>query len=351
MRPFRQAVRRRRGFTLIELLVTIAIIAILVALLVPAVQQVRQAAGRMACQNNLKQLGLALHNYHGVYNRFPPAGKSYGGCYNSNPNTQPPMTPDPIIDNLHGLVLLLPFIEQNTLQQQWKLNGAAGDYRYTSCTSPLAVPDSVASGNATLSTTLIPLLICPADGGRQYIVTGNPKFTPDPNGAIAAAKTSYEFVTSYKDQWRFNNWRWQNANEHDALYMFGENSTTRIADIMDGTSNTLAMGEQTLESFADSTSSWAYRGWNQFGIDPVGCNVTTSPPQGLNIWIYIGMAGPIVNPFGQRAADYGAASMHRGGVNFVFADGSVKFISESIDVTSLALLCTIADGQVVPNPP
>jgi prepilin-type processing-associated H-X9-DG protein len=107
------------------------------------------------------------------------------------------------------------------------------------------------------------------------------------------------------------------------------------------------MGERTLTTYNGSTGGWAYRCWTQAGIDPVGTWNTTIPLQGLNIWNYNGTQ----EPTGERASWYNATSCHPGGVNFVFADGSVHFISQTIDIPSLTFLCRMADGQPIPNPP
>jgi prepilin-type processing-associated H-X9-DG protein len=331
--------------------VVIAIIAILIGLLVPAVQKVREAAARLQCQNNLKQLGLALHNYHDANKRFPPGRKSAGTSEGTNMVTY---APDPIIYNVHGLVLLLPYIEQGPLFQKFNLKAASGNflssvvpgYPVTGKKLVLATPDAMAGGNAALAAIAIPILVCPSDGGTPTIAPSS-YYSPDlGTSGIHAAKTSYDFICHQQGVYEFNFWA------HTALgnrYMFGENSTTRVTDVIDGTSNTLAMGEQTLELYNGVTSAWAYSGWVSIGIDAVGNWNPTVPAQGLNIWQY--GTNPATAIVGRRASWYNAASLHAGGVNFVFADGSVHFISQSIDVLSLTYLSRMADGQVIPHMP
>jgi prepilin-type N-terminal cleavage/methylation domain-containing protein/prepilin-type processing-associated H-X9-DG protein len=344
---------RFRGFTLIELLVVIAIIAILIGLLLPAVQKVREAAARLKCQNNLKQLGLACHNYHDANGKLPPARKSLGNTQGAAIATFPS---DPVILNHHGLLYLLPYIEQGNLYNRFNLNAATGNFM-ASVTfsypitpgSALSSPDAIASGNAALAAIEIPTFICPADNGNKTIAPGSVHYSPDgTTGQVTAIKTCYDFIVQANGVNRYNWWR---NTTLGTRYIFGENSDATISSIADGTSNTLLMGEQTLELFNGTTSSWAYAGWVSVGIDPVGAWNVTYPAQGLNIWNYNNNTSPLNKVHGRRASWYNAASLHTGGVNFVFADGSVRFLPESISVQTLTLLSRMADGQVIPDMP
>jgi prepilin-type N-terminal cleavage/methylation domain-containing protein/prepilin-type processing-associated H-X9-DG protein len=342
---------RARGFTLIELLVVIAIIAILIGLLLPAVQKVREAAARSQCTNNLKQLGIACHAYHDSNNGLPPGRKSLANTQGLVLATYPS---DPILLNHHGLLYLLPYIEQDNLFRQFRITSPTGTfigsmlgYGLTSG-SAFPTPNAVASGNAVLAAQPIKTLICPADSGQRTINPGSLHYSPDGTaGQVTATKTCYDFIAQAAGVGYYNWWKNTTAGSR---YIFGENSNTTLVTITDGTSNTLMMGEQTLELFNGVTSGWSYAGWVSVGIDPVGAWNTTFPAQGLNIWNYNNNTSPLNRTFGRRASWYNAASLHSGGVNFVMADGSVRFVQQSIDVPSLTLMSRMADGQVIPNP-
>ena len=330
----------RGAFTLVELLVVIAIIGILVGLLLPAVQAAREAARRMQCSNNLKQLGLAILNYEGAHKKLP-AGRIGPACLNST-NLTAATKP---AQNIHGLATILPFIEQSALYSRFNLSAPFGDYTRGPV---LALPSAFASGNAKLAATPIPGFFCPSDGGARTIVT--PTFSSiyapqlGADNSIEAAKTSYDFITNALGLNTYNYWKTVST---DTRNLFGENSFASLASVTDGTSNSLALGEQTLDTINGVTSGWAYIGWVSNGIDPVGKFNTTFPATGLNVWKYNVSA----LRQGARASWYNAASMHTGGVQFVYADGSVHFISQSIDEPSLTYLCRISDGQVIPNAP
>ncbi|MCC6510276.1 MAG: DUF1559 domain-containing protein [Pirellulaceae bacterium] len=330
-----------RGFTLVELLVVIAIIGILVGLLLPAVQAAREAARRMQCSNNLKQLGLAVLNYESTYKKLP-SGRINPACLNTTTITNASRT----AQNIHGLVPLLPFMEQTPLYNQFNWTAPFGDYTRAGVT--LAVPSAYVSGNARLAANSIPGFFCPSDGGPKKIITPavNNIYAPQlaADNSIEASKTSYDFITNAAGLNTYNYWK---ITSTDTRNLFGENSWTGMSSIVDGTTNTLAMGEHTLDLINGVTSGWSYIGWVSNGIDPVGRFNTTFPATGLNVWKYNVSALRI----GARASWYNAASMHTGGVQFVYADGSVHFLSQSIDEPSLTYLSRMADGQVIPNPP
>ena len=332
------SVGRGRGFTLVELLVVIAIIGILVGLLLPAVQAAREAARRMQCSNNLKQLGLSLHNYESTYKKLPAGRMSLGFCQTKTA----PYIPDPLSKNGHGLVSLLPYIEQTALYNRFDQRAAYGNYLTTGNPLPPGL-DAVASGNAALSATIIPTFSCPSDSGA-VTDTANASYSPDigVNANLLYAKTGYDFVTPCLTLRNFN---YHRNLTTDSRYLFGENSYTKFAEATDGLSNTLAMTEQTLQTFNGRTSGWSFAGWVSVGVDPVGGFNVTFPAQGLNIWNYNNNVSPLNKVFGRRASWYNAASLHTGGVQAVLGDGSVRFLSQSMDLASMTYFCKMADGQ------
>ena len=335
--------RPRQGFTLIELLVVIAIIAILIALLVPAVQKVREAAARAQCQNNLKQIALALHNYQAAHKRYPPAGTGYSWCPSAAGGAG-----DKDVYNSNGLVLLLPYLEQTNLFKRFNLKEASArtgiDPLIHRNLNGTVVGDPKTNGNAAAASTFVPVFSCPSDvtppmgrlAGQHY----------GPADGFQGSATSYDFITSDSDFSVCNFWR-SNPSQRR---MFGENSITRPANIADGLSNTFAIGETTRWHSNGSAFAWAYRGWVMTGVDP-----STSDP-GVNLWhlphVHPTWQNPPYQPVTGRIRTWWAAagSLHPGGSNFALADGSVRFIPEHTDTITLERLVRIADGLVVSPP-
>jgi prepilin-type N-terminal cleavage/methylation domain-containing protein/prepilin-type processing-associated H-X9-DG protein len=329
--------RARRGFTLIELLVVIAIIAILIGLLLPAVQKVREAAARMKCTNNLKQIGLALHNFHDANNRFPP-GYVDG-------NTDPNSTPDNDVGPGWGwATFLLPYVEQDNLYKQINLS------------QPIGV-----GVNAQVSLQALTIHQCPSDPLQQAFPVYDSSFTKP---IATVAHGNYVGCNGWEECFNGAGGNPQGGSGTDGLSgvlgsggagLFYRNSRTTFASITDGTSNTIVVGER---SSNHSPSTWT-------GAVPGGrcpawmANVPPTPysaPPGApydNADFGEALVLAHCNATHLPSADFPIFdpdtfySYHTGqGANFLFGDGSVHFLTSGINPMTYQALATIAGGEV-----
>lgn len=310
----------RRAFTLIELLVVIAIIAILIALLVPAVQKVRESAARTQCVNNLKQVGLALHSYEGTYKHFPRGAKA--GQVTAG-----------------WRILLLPFVEQDAVYRQVNLSNVWPSG------SPIL-------NNLTLSVWVCPSSTLPTNPAGDWYNNGSsgrplghqvPAYigimgaAPDPAG-----RSTVFYSSRYGGSWQAN------------TGMLLQNEVVRIGGCTDGTSNTIIVAEQ---SAAVGTTDLRNRYYSPWG----GCTLSTTVAQRIasgnpdqDTW---GMSLTTVKyAINSRTASAGANqvylsntilnSNHTGGINALLTDGSVRFVSDSADFVNFQKMCSRNDGLV-----
>ncbi|QDS93384.1 hypothetical protein FF011L_21490 [Roseimaritima multifibrata] len=306
---------QRRAFTLVELLVVIAIIGVLVGLLLPAVQAAREAARRMSCQNNLKQHGLAMHNYHDTHNGFAP-GYLYDITAQGNPAT------DEMSQWGWGM-LIMPFMEQGPMHDQ--LGGGAIPL------SAALTPGGVYDRSELLKTALSPF-ICPSDSG-DGVLRGSDSSLRDAAGTIReAGKSNYVGVNTTR-RWHSGGRmtgpdagmpsRWSpptSTGSPNGIFM--RNRSVRFSDISDGTSNTLMIGERPYEMNTPTGLAVCKAGaWAGNDINNEQLTITRT------------LGSLVLTMNGPTAADCqrGFASPHPGGVLFVRADGGVSFISETID--------------------
>jgi prepilin-type N-terminal cleavage/methylation domain-containing protein/prepilin-type processing-associated H-X9-DG protein len=290
---------RRSGFTLIELLVVIAIIAMLIGLLLPAVQKVREAANLASCKNNLKQIGLAMHNYHDSQGTFP------SGYYDP--------TPWPQVDRGPGWgwgAFLLPYLDQTNLYNQINFKLDAGD-----------------PANAVVGATFLKIFFCPSD----------------------QLQGTFTVTNGVSNSWQLAQCSYVASNGNDGV----DDLTTpphtgafvravkgyRIADIMDGLSNTLFVGDRTIQLSYATWVGGPTGALNPFLESPgnFGAEVTL-------LMCHAGSTGP--NTPGVFDAD-STSSPHQTGVPFLFGDGSVHFLGNGIGISTWMALATRAGGEVV----
>jgi len=327
---------KSKAFTLVELLVVITIIGILISLLLPAVQAAREAARRLQCGNNMKQLGIALQGYHATHGCFPPAGISYGWCGS-------PQYGDKSIHNASGLMMLLPYLEQMPLydsydQKQSACSLMAGGPSGGGTSTGTLAGDPVTSGNAKVVSTRLAVFGCPSDNGEPYVEADDNYYGIKSGSGFKGAKTNYDFCANYTG-WTVCNY-WSRADAATRR-MFGENSNCQTANVRDGTSNTIAIAETLYNVYNGQCPAWGYRAWVMLGID-VGFG-------GINNWTDV--YGTYIELVPGRLASWAyAGSVHPGGAHVMLADGSVHFLNESTDSVILERLSAMADGEVVTIP-
>jgi prepilin-type N-terminal cleavage/methylation domain-containing protein/prepilin-type processing-associated H-X9-DG protein len=301
---------KRQGFTLIELLVVIAIIAILIGLLLPAVQKVREAAARMQCQNNLKQIGLALHNFHDSYQRFPSGIMAAVGTGSGAilPSSCPRCSQPPIPGKWGSwLTWILPFVEQQNLYNELNLNGR--EYGYS-------------LGPSSPGATVVRTYICPSDYAPKTTIQYG---------------VYYFGVNSYFGNAGTKAWPVSSASLNGVLYY---NSSVRITDISDGTSNTLLAGERyskdpnVQDVDLSDWRGWAWTNYNSGGDHLGDTNWPINSPASV-----IGV--------NSRKTNFGSG--HAGGANFVLCDGSVRFLTmtSTASLVNFQRLSVINDGHPV----
>jgi prepilin-type N-terminal cleavage/methylation domain-containing protein/prepilin-type processing-associated H-X9-DG protein len=302
---------RRRGFTLIELLVVISIIAVLIALLLPAVQAAREAARRIQCTNNLKQIGLALQNYHDALGAFPPGFISLPAADGSNAGP-----------GWAWASMILPQIEQTVL--------------FNSINFPLPVEDPA---NMTSRLTTIASFVCPSDASFKRIFTVVDQNTTNQslgNPICDVASSNYPGVFGTGDPSDI-------PGRDQGNGMFFRNRSIRFSDITDGTSQTIAVGERS-QNLSRATWTGAVSGaavpitelQSESGLSPEGEDA-----------LVVSHTGELNGPNSKPAHADQFWSRHPGGANFVFADGSVRFLKEKRPLALFQALATRSGGEVL----
>ncbi|MEX0792280.1 MAG: DUF1559 domain-containing protein [Pirellulaceae bacterium] len=324
----------RRGFTLVELLVVIAIIGVLVALLLPAVQQAREAARRMSCQNNLKQIGLGLHNYHDTFQAFPIGSRFSSGDLAATGF------------GVSWWCGLLPFVELGNVYDQMTVNG---NHPGSLSNGGGGAYDGHAHNGPIVHEKEFSVMVCPSSplkavrsSGYTYTIT-----CPQYTGISGAANDTHSFDLNTSDR----EWVGRQSGIVSIGGMLTPLDSVRMRDATDGLSNTMIVGEQS-DFVADSTGRKTVTinnhqgfmcGNNQrsFGFTERTFNTTTIMYP--NNSVTTALTGVSNND----GVNNGIFSAHPGGSQVVICDGSVRFLSENMELRTLKLLASRDDGQVL----
>jgi prepilin-type N-terminal cleavage/methylation domain-containing protein/prepilin-type processing-associated H-X9-DG protein len=328
-------VRHRRAFTLIELLVVIAIIAVLIGLLLPAVQKIREAANRMKCQHNFKQIGVALHNYHDTYGQFPMGVK--------NGSTTVPL----VAPRLTNLFPLYPSLEEDNAFKKFNPNLLGTDDGYGNYLSWCSSPNSIYPDGPTAH--VVPVFLCPSDGLGG--LTSTHYFDSGVKGGIFNHSNYLGFFGDRNLGAAF-----PDGGTPNKRAVFGVNYGARLSDIRDGTSNTMAMGEY-LTGLPEEQASRDFRGTHWIDFPGMSQLYTQFAPNSSSPDLIFPTDRCYNRPelnlpcagSSLYEAEATSRSRHPGGVQVLFADGSVHFIPQTIDLSLWRALGTI-DGREVLAP-
>jgi prepilin-type N-terminal cleavage/methylation domain-containing protein/prepilin-type processing-associated H-X9-DG protein len=325
-------VRRHRAFTLIELLVVIAIIAVLIGLLIPAVQKVREAANLSTCRNNLHQIGLALHNHHDTYGQFPLGSENKPAVALAGPR-------------LTFMLSLYPYLEQEACFKRFNRTALGTSFDATTtvpwCSSANSLPDDA------VTAVVVPSLLCPSDGMGGQTST---HFTD--SGQKTGTFNNCNYLGFFGDK-NYGGFFPGNPQNQPAVFRF--NRVVRLNDIQDGASNTMAMGEY-LTGLPQNEAPNDLRGvhWNDlptFSQLYTRSGPNSSSPDLIHVEVFCynrpSLNLPCAAPGGLDAMTAASRSRHPGGVNVLLADGSVRFIQQTIDLKTWQALGTIAGGEVL----
>jgi len=337
--------KKRRGFTLVELLVVIAIIGILVALLLPAVSAAREAARKMSCQNNLKQLGLALRTYHNTYGRFATPGMFFWGNQSKNRHTW--------YNTSRGSVFvkLLAFMEQDPIYNQLNFSTAGP--------GALSMEQTKDSTGKWLRANILPSLICASANVDPFLSGTNPQtdtaiscYSPSLGAQRMNARGNW--CVDYPGN-IFGTGPAGHGNEGRGYRMSGifarGHWAAKFRDVTDGESQVILMGEQLPHKGDHSRNGWFHFNSNWTATaGPINYPVIGIGDTGF---AWYGQSQPL-NPYScthwaNWQTSEGFKSQHKGGAQFVFCDGSVQFLSENMDYITYQRLGDRRDGQPLPD--